>query len=171
LFGHGGDADGYLSHFGYSRDSGRGYFVVINIFRHPPLREMRAALDDWVTAPLPEVQIAAGEIDPDVARALTGHYRQFTTRFPGSPPASPIEVEWVDGVLRTVLRTRTDNTIRELVPVTGMLFRRPWETRPTAVFASGPDGRVYMIGNFGNFVRQDESEAGQTSHGPALPGS
>ncbi len=167
LFGHGGDADGYLSHFGYSRDSGRGYFVVINIFRHPPLREMRAALDDWVTAPLPEVQIAAGEIDPDVARALTGHYRQFTTRFPGSSPASPIEVEWVDGVLRT----RTDNTIRELVPVTGMLFRRPWETRPTAVFASGPDGRVYMIGNFGNFVRQDESEAGQTSHGPALRGS
>jgi hypothetical protein len=145
---------------------------------------MRAVLDDWVTAPLPEVQIAAGEIDPDVARALTGHYRQFTTRFPGSSPASPIEVEWVDGVLRTppaspievewvdgVLRTRTDNTIRELVPVTGMLFRRPWETRPTAVFASGPDGRVYMIGNFGNFARQDESEAGQTSHGPALRGS
>jgi len=167
LFGHGGDADGYLAHFGYSSDSGRGYFVVINVFRHPPLREMRAALDDWVTAPLPEVQIAAGDIDPDAARALTGDYRQVTTRFPGNPPGRRIAVEWVDGALHT----RTADAVRELVPVTDRLFRRPWQTRPTAVFADDSDGRLYLIGNFGNFVRQDEMATGQNPEDPALPGS
>ncbi|UCC15449.1 MAG: beta-lactamase family protein [Gammaproteobacteria bacterium] len=165
LFGHGGDADGYLSHFGYSRESGRGYFVVINVFRHQPMRDMRRALDDWVTAPLPEAQITGGHIDADTAHTLVGQYRQVTTRFPGSPPGKPIEIEWADGVLRS----RIGNTVRELVPVKDRLFRRPWQSMPTAVFAGGPDGLLYLIGNFGNFVKIEESSTSRGAGGPGHP--
>ena len=31
--GHGGDADGYLSNYGYNLDTGLVYFIVINAFR------------------------------------------------------------------------------------------------------------------------------------------
>ncbi|GAG07127.1 unnamed protein product, partial [marine sediment metagenome] len=44
VFSHGGDADGYLAHFAYSHESGRGYFVVINAFNHRILDQFQGFL-------------------------------------------------------------------------------------------------------------------------------
>ena len=62
--GHGGDADGYLSQVGYNRDTGMGYFVVINAFRHRALSEMRREIETWiirdleVPRPLPPAKLS-----------------------------------------------------------------------------------------------------------------
>lgn len=153
LFGHGGDGDGYLAHFGYSLDSGRGYFVVINAFRYPPLRRLRAELEAWVTAGLPPATPAvAGLGDPT---RYTGTYRQVTKRFGPMPPATTIEVIERQGRLYT---RREDGREQPLVPAREHVFRRPGQSVPTTIIVPGADRRLYLQGPIGNFVRIADPE-------------
>ncbi|UCE90465.1 MAG: beta-lactamase family protein, partial [Pseudomonadota bacterium] len=78
--GHGGDGDGYLAHLAYNRDSGMGYFLVINAFNGRALREMRSHVQDFMVrgltpSPPPAAPGTAGS-------QLTGRYVPVTRRFP-----------------------------------------------------------------------------------------
>lgn len=152
LFGHGGDGDGFLAHFGYSVESGRGYFVVINVFRHRPLRRLRAVAEEWVIAPLGEApeptRWPTGA--EDALAAYGGRYRQATQRFGALPPTREIEVTVTDGGLAV---RESDGRQRRLTPVAPPLFRRPDDTTATVVFARDADGRMCLEGPFGNFER------------------
>ena len=161
LFGHGGDGDGYLAHFGYSLESGRGYFVVINVFRYPPLRRLRAELEDWVTAGLrtPSPVIADAS---DLTR-YTGTYRQVTKRFGPLPPTATVEVLERQGRLYT---KGGDSRERPLLPVAEPMFRRPGQTVATTIFVTGGDGRRYLQGPIGNFVRIDDGRTPPQSPPP-----
>lgn len=154
LFGHGGDGDGFLAHFGYSVESGRGYFVVINVFRHRPLRRLRAVAEEWVIAPLGEAtRPAAWSGGADGALAVyAGRYRQATQRFGALPPTREIEVTAAGGGLTVV---ESHGRKRRLIPVAPPLFRRPDDSTATVVFARDADGRMCLEGPLGNFERID----------------
>ncbi|WP_455235029.1 serine hydrolase domain-containing protein [Thiogranum longum] len=153
--GHGGDGDGYLSHYAYSRDLGLGYFVVINAFNSRALRVIRQRIQDFL------IQDRKGPAPPPVASigpkqllALTGRYQAETWRFPwdhgNTPPGNDrLDVILQDGRLYTIGAGRDQ---RELLPVNRHHFRRTHEPVATIAFVEH-DGELYLQGDFGNYRR------------------
>lgn len=153
LFGHGGDADGYLAQFSYSRESGKGYFVVINAFNHAPLNAMETLLNDYLVAGLPKpVMPGIPDIDPAILARYTGNYRPASVRFPRNG--------WQDRTLqiklegKRLLTSSNGTRWRRLVPVTKQHFRRSNEPVATAAFIPVNDGGMVLQGRMGNWIRQ-----------------
>ncbi|MGJ8662819.1 MAG: serine hydrolase domain-containing protein [Marinicella sp.] len=82
FFGHGGDADGYLTRFGFNRESGLAYFVMINAFKHQPLNEMVEHIEQFIIQYLPKPDYPLRlKLKPPQLNTLVGTYRQVTQRF------------------------------------------------------------------------------------------
>ena len=153
LFGHGGDADGYLAHFKYSRDSGKAYLVVINAFNHAPLRAMQALLNDYLVEglpqpPMPEIPV----LEESVLARYTGLYHLAAVRFPREGwREKTLKVRKWDGVLQT-----SENQInwRQLVPVNEQHFRRANEPLATAAFIPVDGARMVLQLRNGNYIRE-----------------
>ncbi len=129
IYGHGGDADGYLTRFSYSKDSGRAFFVVITMFDNRPLNKMRAVLEDWLVEDLPKpsppvrVVLSKKRIDE-----IVGQYRLASVRFPqGNWQQKILTLRWENSWLE--YQTGSGNW-RKLVPVTDQMFR--FINQPTA---------------------------------------
>ena len=153
LYTHGGDGDGYLSRFGYSRESGRGYFVVITAFNRRAHAAITTALADWLVAPLPPVAAAPERVLPlKNMQALTGEYQLASTRF-----ARP---DWQQQTLRIVLREgrlhtqRPGESARVLIALGDDLFRREDEAIASTVLALDADGSAVLQGPMGNWQRR-----------------
>jgi CubicO group peptidase (beta-lactamase class C family) len=156
FFGHGGDGDGYLAHFGYCPEAGLGYLVVINAFTHEPLREMRDAIESHIVAALPTApRQAVVTHDTDEMMAVTGRYETASRRFPGDENPDVVDVLVRDGGLFT----RQDGRLRPLIHVGGGQYRRPWQSVATMALVPGPDGRLYLQGPIGSYVRVEGSAA------------
>lgn len=154
--GHGGDADGYLAHFGYSVVLDRGYFVVINAFKRDALRRLRRLIEDALIGdfrPLPPPP----QVQPDLThlRRLAGRYAAASARF-GSVDAAPgMEIRLVGD---TLVLLPADGVRRDLVPVSSWHFRYARESRATMAFITCA-GRLYFQGDTGNFVKRDAAGA------------
>lgn len=154
--GHGGDGDGYLARYGYNRELDAGYFVVINAFDKPTLRRLQRLIEDALIghAPAPPPP-PAGDVSTAALERLTGTYEAVTWRF-----------SW-EGERRARLRVIADDAAlvildehgerRALVPAGGdaRFFRRVQERVATVAFVHGPDGALYLQGDFGNYRRLD----------------
>ncbi len=151
--GHGGDADGYLAHYAYNRDSARGYFVVINAFNGEALAEMRDLIEDYIVRDLRPRAPAPGELDEAVLARLTGLYGPVTRRFPWTPPET-LAHDRLEVILdRGTLFTRNaSGAKRPLLPVNAWHFRRPGEPVATIAFIEN-GGELYLQGDFGNYRR------------------
>ncbi len=148
--GHGGDGDGYLAHYGYNREIGKGYFVVINVFRHAPLRELRALLErHLIGQQAPPAMVASAQVPAQALQALTGSYREATQRFAGNTGDS-MQITAKNGRLYTRYPGRK---ARALIPVSAHHFRRAEEPVATAAFSPGADGQMILQGDMGNYVR------------------
>ncbi len=159
--GHGGDADGYLSHYGYSVEAGYGYFVVVTAFNKKPLGEMRAVLEKYI-ASLPalgddqdqkamQVSVATIKLGNTRLSELAGHYVAVTRRF--SPLPSTVEPELEIRIKNDQLQTRLRGNRLPLTAVSSELFRRPWQPGATYAFVTTDSGEVYLQGDMGNFRR------------------
>jgi CubicO group peptidase (beta-lactamase class C family) len=149
-YGHGGDGDGYLSHFGYNREADAGYFLTINAFNHDALRAMTARVQDHLTHALSTPRPPTSSIDPDTLSPLTGTYVAVTRRFEWQSPArldeDRLQVVLEDGALYT----RSSNGRRLLIPAGVHLFRR--QGQPVATIAiAAQDGDLYLQADFGNY--------------------
>jgi hypothetical protein len=151
-YGHGGDGDGYLSHFAYNRQADAGYFLTINAFKHGALDAMKARVQDHLTHELSEPRAPASGADPESLRALTGTYLKVTRRFAWQAPAG-LEADRLQLVLEDgALYTRSANGRRLLIPVDTQRFRR--EGQPLATIAIAvQDGERYLQADFGNYRR------------------
>lgn len=157
--GHGGDADGYLSHYGYSTQSGYGYFVVITAFQKTTLNQMRDAIEGYL-ATLPELGSTVERIDAvrlprRVLDRYAGNYVEVTRRFGPLSETPSLAVRVRRGQLVTV---RGDRELT-LEATSERLFRRPWQPAPTYAFVEH-EGDVYLQGDMGNF-RQVKSSSMQ----------
>jgi hypothetical protein len=152
LYGHGGDADGYLAHFKYSRESGNAYLVVINAFNHAPLRAMQALLNDYLVAGLPKpLMPAVPDLEESVLEGYTGLYHLAAVRFP--------QEGWQDKTLQVRLRggrlqtSENQANWRQLVPVNEQHFRRLNQPLATAAFIPVDGERMVLQLRNGNYIR------------------
>ncbi|MCG6869100.1 MAG: beta-lactamase family protein [Gammaproteobacteria bacterium] len=148
--GHGGDGDGYLSRFAYSRQLNRGYFVVINAFHRQALREIEDRIQDYlVEGVLPSGKPSEPQLDAAFLSPLAGHYESVTWRFPwqtGENRFESLEVVFKDGDLYLL----NDGEMRRLVPVNPQHFRDVDEPGATMAFVRS-DGVLYFQSDDGNF--------------------
>lgn len=151
IHGHGGDADGYLTRFSYSKESGRGFFAVITQFDHQPLRQIRSLLENWLVEGLPDITPPeAVSLAGEKRESLLGTYQRASTRF-----AQP---GWRNQALTVSLRNdklgyqRQGRRWRELIPVDTGHFRH--RTDPVATTALLCDRQAcYLQGTMGNWVK------------------
>jgi CubicO group peptidase (beta-lactamase class C family) len=146
FYGHGGDGDGYLAHFGYNRESGLGYFVVINAFKHDALRAMRAEIERAIVGTLPASSPPpAARVPVDTLTRYVGDYELAAWRFPWTTPEQArdagLRVVLIDGVLHT---QTPDGARAALIPVTARHFRREDEPAATCAFVEDEDGELYF---------------------------
>lgn len=153
IYGHGGDADGYLTRFSYNKDSGRAFFVVITMFDSRPLRRMRNVLEDWLVAgtsrPQPQPAI---ELDPARINGITGEYRRHSIRFERDGWRDDrLTVRQADGSLEYL---RGNTRWRRLIPVSQNTFRHSGE--PVATVAIVTEGtQTYLQGQAGNWIKSE----------------
>jgi len=151
-YGHGGDGDGYLSHFAYNREAHAGYFLTMNAFKHGALDAMKARVQEHLTRALSPPRPPPVRVDPDTLGPLTGTYVAVTRRFEWQDRAQldedRLQVVLEDGALYT----RASSGRRLLIPVDDHLFRR--KDQPLATIAIAPHGgELYLQASFGNYRR------------------
>ncbi len=151
LYGHGGDADGYLTRFSYSKESGKAFFVVITMFDNKPLRAMRGVLEDWLVKDLPKLQPPARHrLTDQQVSALMGDYQRSSIRFP--------RPGWEQNTLtvrhqNNRLEYRQGNARwRELLPVSSQLFRHRGEPEATIAIVAD-QGTMHFQGAAGNWSK------------------
>ena len=145
--GHGGDADGYLSHFGYNRRANMAYFVVITAFDHGPIERIEALLRDFIVADLaPPEPPPRQPVPAERLLDLTGQYIESMQRFGGRPET--LRVEYRSGELRRHMGGRA----HRLIPVDKRRFRLPGQPLATIAFVEY-QGKLYLQGEFGNYRR------------------
>ncbi len=161
-YGHGGDGDGYLSHFGYNRQAQVGYFVTINAFKHDALRAMKTRVQDELMRGQTAPQAPVTPIGPETLAALTGTYVAVTRRFQWQGPAT-LDDDRLQLVLEDgALYTRSTNGRRQLIPAGAGLFRREGEPLATIAIAE-QDGDLYLQADFGNY-RRAATDGYRTDH-------
>lgn len=148
--GHGGDADGYLAHYGYTRLNNKGYFLVINAFHGAALRTMRKHVEKWlasdaIKAPLPAMHV----LDNEHLKNILGEYSAITKRFSDGTLARAKIFE-KNGQLFT--RVNKKSPI-ELIPVTNYHFRRTDQPVATISIVQDAAGDTVLQGDMGNFKR------------------
>lgn len=143
--GHGGDGDGYHSYFGYNRDTGLGYFVVINVDRRGALRRMAALIENWIATGVPLRNGLTAEIAEDALLRYTGRYELAAWRYPWKTreeiASEALTVELRGGRLFTVTASGRRSA---LIPVNARHFRREHEPGATSAFVEDDDGRLYF---------------------------
>ena len=145
VYGHGGDADGFLAHFAYSRETRRGYFVVITAFNGEALRAARKPLERAITPASPPTRSAAAPSQDHDRWA--GRYESVTWRF-GDGPRGSLQVEADDHAIVVHRNGRK----RRYVAVGPGRYRGRTEPVATLAFAT-ERGEVLMQGRAGNFRR------------------
>ncbi|MCF6193886.1 MAG: beta-lactamase family protein [Kangiellaceae bacterium] len=153
--GHGGDADGYLSRYGYNRESGLAYFVMVNAFNYKPIGKLRRLLENYIIKDLPiNESTNMASPDPsniDLIKDFTGNYISVTSRFGkskrGKKSGEKLSITKIGKKL--YLKIGNGSSIR-IHPVTKNHFRYFDETVATFAFIRY-DGELYLQGDMGNF--------------------
>lgn len=143
--GHGGDGDGYHSYFAYNRDTGLGYFVVINVDRRGALRRMAALIENWIATGVPRPNGSTAEVEDSTLQRYAGRYELAAWRYPWQTRVETaketLTVELREGRLFTV---HASGRRSALIPVNARHFRREHEPGATSAFVEDDDGRLYF---------------------------
>ncbi|MGI9286903.1 MAG: serine hydrolase domain-containing protein [Pseudomonadales bacterium] len=154
--GHGGDADGYLSRYGYSHSNNSGYFLVINAFQGRSLNAMRGLIERYLTQGVEVPMAPAPAVLSNQQKAkVLGHYQAITTRFRRTE-SDKLTVTEHTGLLFSQLN---QDDKAQLIPVNAKLYRRKNENMATIAIVDGDDGKTYFQGDMGNFVKTLEVNA------------
>lgn len=153
FYGHGGDADGYLSHFGYQKQAGKGYFLVINTFNGTAKNTMRKVVEEFLVRDLPVVSekggARKGPFKTQNHEDLSGDYLRLTSRFGKVKTQQPLQLKWKN---QRLLIREPGEEWDELVQVSDNLFRRSYESQATTAIVEF-NGKVWLQGDEGNWVR------------------
>ena len=153
FYGHGGDGDGYLAHFGYQRESGLAYFLVINAFQKPALTQMRQLVETALVSGLPR-PTPAHEFELSNPKAYTGEYYPVSWRFGAKPGPQRLKITQQGKQLMAELVTgeNTPASTFALIAVSATQFRRRSEPAATMALVQTPEGWLFS-GDEGNFLK------------------
>lgn len=153
FYGHGGDADGYLSHFGYQKQANRGYFLVINTFNGRAKNQMRRIVEEFLVKELPRPEVkfesAKKPFNNRDYQHLVGEYQRVTRRFGPIVTRQPLTIKWQHRKLQI---KEPGSDWDELVQVDENLFKRRYETRATVVIIK-VENDIWLQGDEGNWVK------------------
>lgn len=149
--GHGGDADGYLARYGYTRENNRGYFLVINAYNNRAMRKIERIVESWLIRGIKKRSFpAAYKLSAEKRKEIVGEYVAITNRF-----------SWVGASDRRKLKIFEKNNnlftqfeaeeARQLVPVNEKHFRRAGQPIATISITNNLDGIPILQGDLGNF--------------------
>lgn len=157
FYGHGGDGDGYLSHFAYNRELDRGYFFVMNAFHYPALSEFKEAIEGFLSRPHRKTAVISDGVHVQKQKRILGKYRKITLRFPWEKKtAASAGVLFITSRNGELFVTDGDGRKRTIYGVYDGLYR--FGDEPTATIAIVEDnGKVYFLGEDGNYEKQHEN--------------
>ena len=149
--GHGGDADGYLARYGYTRENNRGYFLVINAYNNRAMRKMERIIESWLIRDIKKrSNPTIFELSPARRKQIIGEYLAVTNRF-----------SWVENTGRRKLKVFAKNKKlftqieaeqpRLLLPVNEKHFRRSGQSIATISIVNDAAGIPVLQGDLGNF--------------------
>ena len=154
FYGHGGDADGYLSRYGYTQRNASGYFLVVNAFNSAALNAMRQDVESYLIRDLPAAAVpVVHALDQPQVAALLGDYLPQTWRFGDASGGRKLTIIREKSRLYTVVGNRK----RPLIPVSDRRFRRPGQPLATSTIVDA-DAERYFIGPEGAFRRAGREE-------------
>ncbi len=155
FYGHGGDADGYLTRFGLNKETGLAYFVMINAFNKKPLNQLVNMLEQRITENLPKARYPL-RIKPDDQQMvqLVGKYRPVTARFKNSllTDTNHLNVFVRNQQLYYRYKNQTETALHR---VQGNQFRTRNDSVATMAFIEY-QGKLYFKAQEGYFVHSDE---------------
>ena len=151
--GHGGDADGYLAHYGYTRENNLGYFVVINAYKGKALRKIKEQIENWLTSDIqPKSLPATYHLTHEELEGLIGTYEAITDRFPWMNQTNgnkaKLKIFNRRGKLFSQLGIKQS---KQLIPVNNKLFRRVNQPIATLSIVKDKQGVPILQGEMGNF--------------------
>lgn len=149
--GHGGDADGFLAHYGYTRTNNLGYFIVINAFNTKALHKIRRIVETWlvqnVDAKSPPATYPLNRIRLD---EIVGQYIPITNRFAWADHTirKMLKVFYKQGEIYTQLGSQPP---KQLIPVNEKHFRRIHQPIATVSILKDHAGATIFQSDLGNF--------------------
>ena len=148
FYGHGGDADGYLSHFGYQKDINRGYFFVINTFNNRAKRHFKREIESFMTrGHKPNKQ---GQIDKvDLKKDYQGSFAPVTFRFKRKESNKELLLEKRN---ESYFIKEPGGDWSKIYHLGSGRFRRGFEGSATMLVFSHK-GKLYLSGDEGNYVQ------------------
>ncbi len=150
FFGHGGDADGYLARYGYTRTTNQGYFFVINSYNNNAINKIRTLTEQWLTrdiTTLPPPDIYT--LENNHIKQITGEYQTVTNRFDFSKKRS-LRIFADNNKLFTQIE---GEAAIQLIPVNQKHFRRKNQPIATISIVKDTQGIPVLQGDLGNFRR------------------
>lgn len=149
--GHGGDADGYLSRFGYNKDSGLGYFVLINAFKGSPLIDIREVIENYITQVLPKPKYPLRlTLSQETLNQYIGKYSEVTSRF-GRLDTDKASMKVISKNNKLYVKYH-NNSPHVIYAVSQQQFRYEDESVATMAFVKYKDS-LYFQGDIGNFKK------------------
>ncbi len=154
LFGHGGDADGFLAHYAYSRESGLGYFVAINAFKSSDLYEIRKRLNRYLIEGLKTIKARKSVLLKQAwQEKVVGSYVSATQRFGLNVKRDRLEIIERGGQLLIAI---DGGARKKIVPTTPHLFRYSQEMRASIAVVEYK-GKIYLQSSSGNYQKIDNT--------------
>lgn len=151
--GHGGDADGYLAHYGYTRENNLGYFVVINAYNGKALRKIRGQIESWLISDIQSTSPPAiYHLTQEELEEIIGSYQAITERFPWMNQTTEIKTNLKifkkQEKLFTQLGTKPS---KQLIAVNNKHFRRVNQPIATLSIVTDKQGVQILQGDMGNY--------------------
>ncbi len=150
-YGHGGDGDGYLSHFSYQKELGVGFFLTFNAFKRDALKAFKHAIRQHLSDPRQSRRAIPQAPDTNPAKAYVGVYGKLTQRFEWQNERPQMTVTLEDDRL---FLTYADGQRLPLIAVGRGLYRHPVDPVATLAFVEY-DGRWTLHGEFGGFGKRE----------------
>ncbi len=120
VYGHSGDADGYLTQFNYNRQAKRAYFVMVNAFNFRARDVFEKKMDAWLISKLPNKPIPpAYAIDTSTLQSYVGKFKKITHRFNFSKKEEILRIVFEKNKLWLIQNRRK----HKLIPVDARRFR------------------------------------------------
>lgn len=150
FYGHGGDADGYLTRFGVNNDAGQAYFVMINAFNHKALNQMVERVEEKIIKDLPSpVYPIRLKLAEETANKYIGQYQQISARFGAVPKQANLFISANENQLS--YRYKNNRSV-DIHAVNSNQFRTSNQSKATMAFIES-ENNIYFQGDVGDFIK------------------
>ena len=158
FYGHGGDADGYLTRFGFNPESGLAYFVMINAFNHQPLNQIVKLLEQQISGTLPKPEYPDRlQLSRKQVQNFIGHYQQATVRFAGKKNSTGATLK-LETRGNKLFYSYNKGPTTAIYKVKDNQFRTVNDSVATITFVEY-QGKIYFQGPLGNFIKTSITQA------------